>query len=132
MGRRRPTVQLPGQALAQLSQTGGHPSVCADDGRAIAARPPLTPWLRLRLRRPGEGDRSVRRVASRRWPFWSQQPLFASTTGAKGNQTESTMTKSIRSLFLGVAALAGTAALAPAAFAGCGGASVQPASYQAG
>jgi|HubBroStandDraft_5_1064220.scaffolds.fasta_scaffold23926_2 hypothetical protein len=43
------------------------------------------------------------------------------------------MTNSIRGLFIGAATLAGVAALAPAAFAGCGGgAAAQPASYQAG
>lgn len=42
------------------------------------------------------------------------------------------MTHNLRGLLIGMATLAGTAALAPAAFAGCGGVPVQPASYQAG
>jgi hypothetical protein len=42
------------------------------------------------------------------------------------------MTKRIRKLFVGMAALAGVAAIAPAAWAGCGNAPVKPASFDVG
>lgn len=42
------------------------------------------------------------------------------------------MTKRIRGLFVGMAALAGVAAIAPAAWAGCGSALVKPASHEMG
>ena len=42
------------------------------------------------------------------------------------------MAKTIRRLFIAAATLASAAALAPVAFAGCGGAAAQPASYRAG
>jgi hypothetical protein len=42
------------------------------------------------------------------------------------------MRSSIKGALVGFAALAGTAALAPAAFAGCAGASTQPSSYEVG
>jgi len=45
---------------------------------------------------------------------------------------ETTMATTVRRLVIGAAALTSAAALASAAFAGCGGAAMQPASYQAG
>src|SRR5271154_3753121 len=45
---------------------------------------------------------------------------------------ETKMAMRIRRLLIGAAALTSVAALAPAAFAGCGGAPVQPASSQVG